>query len=118
MQDKMKSVEVTLGPKVRMLAGVVMAIKATTDAGGSPEVGIRLVETDYMGDFSRTKEAVQKAAMMICILKNLPDCPHPDDDEAIAVDILRVMGIDPETGKALKPDDFPPALCPHCGTVH
>lgn len=87
-----------MGPKVRMLAGVVLAIESVRIAG-TPEAAMAIVEGDTEHELARF--SVVKAVGMVAMLKSVGDCPHGNDED-IACDILKGMGINPETGHYLK----------------
>lgn len=101
--------ELTMGPKVRMLVSVIMAQMALS-RGGDYEAANELVDNDEKNGYSLTTDAVHTTAMMMILLRRMKDCPHKDD-EGVADEILTRLGVDPDTGN-------PMGRCPYCNEHH
>jgi hypothetical protein len=79
----MKAVTVTMGPQVRKVASIRLANMALEACGTD-----RMKAEMYVEDPQAIYDALVWTVGQIATLKAKPDCPHGDDDEAIATDIL------------------------------
>jgi hypothetical protein len=73
-----------MGPQVRKLASIRLAQLAVRKYGND----IEKAKAGILGDYQMISDALSFAVSNIATLKAKPDCPHGDDDEAIATDIL------------------------------
>jgi hypothetical protein len=98
LNEPQKPVEINMGPKVRLLLGIRLAQIAIARTNGDIHDAQALVDNEPDNGYELTGLALKEVCLAIGICKTRPDCPH-DNDEDIAGDILKGLGIDPETGQ-------------------